>query len=202
MKIEQIEMHGVLKNFSYLIICEKTGQAALLDPGLAGPGAYWKFRSVLKMINNHGYELKYIINSHRHHDHVKGNNFFHKKTDAGIISYQTGLRENDIVEIGLVKLKIIETPGHTADGICLYSDKNLFTGDTLFVGDSGATVSSDSDRTQLGASLRKLIEACPPDTVVWSGHDFGKTKTSTLAFEQEHNVNSAEYRLKDVSFRG
>ncbi len=200
MKIEQIEMLGILKNFTYLIICEETGQASLLDPGLVGTGAFWKFRSVLKMIKNRGYELKYIINSHSHHDHIKGNSFFQKRTGAQIINFKTGLRENDLIEFGKVKLKVIETPGHTADCICLYSDKNIFTGDTLFVGDSGATVSVDSNRSQLGTSLRKLIETCPPETIVWSGHNFGKTRTSTLADEQEHNVNSEEYKLKEVSY--
>lgn len=193
-------MGGVLKNFTYLIICEKSGKAALLDPGLAGPGRWLKFRKVLKIIAGHGIELAYIINSHRHYDHILGNNFFRRKTGAPVISYATGLRQDDIIEIGETQLKVIETPGHTADGICLYSERNLFTGDTLFVGDSGATVSSDSDRPQLGASLRKLIETCPPDTVVWPGHDLGNTKTTTLEREQRENVNSEEYGLKSVKF--
>lgn len=195
-------MHGILKNFTYLIICEKTGHASLLDPGLVGTGAFWKFRKVVKEIKSQGYELKYIINSHSHHDHVKGNRFFQKRTGAKIINYQTGLRENNFIQFGQVKLKVIETPGHTSDCICLYSEKNIFTGDTLFVGDSGATVSVDSDRLQLGASLRKLIEMCPPETIVWSGHNFGTTKTSTIAYEQEHNVNSDEYKLKYVDYLG
>lgn len=202
MKIEQLETGGFLKNFSYLIICEKTGKAALLDPGIAGPGAWYKFRKIWKLIRNHGLELVYIINSHRHYDHVKGNSYFRRKSGAPVISYEKGLRENDTIEIGQVSLKVIETPGHTADGICLYCSKNLFTGDTLFVGDSGATVSSDSDRSRLGASLRKLISTCPPDTVVWPGHDLGPTKNTTLEREQKENVNSREYRLKDVSFNG
>lgn len=202
MQIKQLEMKGLLKNFTYLIICEKTGKAALIDPGIAGMGALWKFRWVLKVIKDQGLTLIYIINTHRHFDHVKGNKYFAGKTGAEILSYKSGLRENDEIEIGEAKLKVIESPGHTVDGISLYSDKNLFTGDTLFVGDSGATVSPDSDRPQLGASLRKLIEQCPPDTVVWPGHDLGKTKTTTLAREQEENCNSEEYRLKSVSYTG
>lgn len=200
MKVEQMEMGGVLKNFSYLIICEKTGKAALLDPGLAGPGRWLKFRKIWIAISGRGLELVYIINSHRHFDHIMGNKYFHKKTGAQVVSHGTGLRQDQIIEYGEVKLKVIETPGHTADGICLYSDKNIFTGDTLFVGDSGATVSNDSDRSELGASLRKLIETCPPDTVVWPGHDLGTTKTTTLKREQRENVNSEEYGLKSVKF--
>lgn len=202
MRIEQLKMGGLLKNFSYLIVCEKTGKAALIDPGRAGLGAGREFRRVYKIIKDHGLELIYVINTHRHYDHVKGNRYFKRKTGAGIVSYESGLREGDDVVIGETKLKVIETPGHTADGICLYNSKNLFTGDTLFVGDSGATVSRDSDRPQLGASLRKLIELCPPDTVVWPGHDLGKTKTTTLAREQQENCNSEEYRLQSVSYTG
>lgn len=200
MRIEQVEMKGLLKNFTYLIICEETNKAALIDPGIAGTGAWHKFRSIFRVINEQKLELKYVINTHRHFDHLKGNRYFSNKCKAEIISYKTGLRENDEIEIGKLKLKVIETPGHTADGICLYKDKNLFTGDTLFVGDSGATVSPDSDRPQLGASLRKLIELCPPETVVWPGHDLGKTKTTTLAREQDENCNSEEYKLKSVAY--
>lgn len=202
MKIEQLEMGGILQNFTYLIICEKTSKTAILDPGIAGPGTWFKFRRVWKLIKDHGLELVYIINSHRHFDHVRGNRFFQRRSGAEVVSYEKGLRENDTIDFGDVSLKVIETPGHTADGICLYNRKNLFTGDTLFVGDSGATVSVDSDRPQLGASLRKLITICPPDTKVWPGHDLGSTKSTTLEREQEENVNSQEYGLNDVSFKG
>ena len=196
MKIQQLEMKGFLKNFNYIILCEKTKKAAVIDPGSVSRLVGFKFRRILKYLKNNKYDLVYIINTHRHFDHVKGNKFFTKKTSAEIISYATGLRENDLINWGNIQLKVIETPGHTADGICLYSEGNLFTGDTLFVGDSGATVSKDSDRIKLGASLRKLMELLPAETIVWPGHDFGKTRTTTLAHEKYYNVNSKEYRLQ------
>jgi len=191
-------MKGLLKNFTYLIICEKTKKAAIIDPAYAGKKLKCKLKRITAYLKQNDYNLEYIINTHRHYDHVNGNEFIQSNTNAEIISYNSGLRENDLIEFGEIRLKVIETPGHTADGICLYCDKNIFTGDTLFVGDSGATVSKDSDRQKLGASLRKLMTSCPPDTIVWAGHDLGKTKTTTLGYEQTHNVNSEEYRLKGM----
>lgn len=202
MQIRLFEMKGFIKNLTYLVYCEKTGKAALIDPGLAGPGGWFRYRDIYSFIRKEKLNLLYIINTHRHFDHVRGNGFFTRRTEAQVISYNRGLREDDIIEIGDVQLRVIETPGHTADGICLFGEGNLFTGDTLFAGDSGATVSRDSDRPALGASLRKLIESFPPETVVLPGHDLGRTKSTTLAREREENVNSGEYRLKSVFFRG
>ncbi len=156
---------------------------------------------ICRFIKKEKISLKYIINTHNHFDHINGNKFLKKKTPAQVISYNSGLRDGDYVEIGNIKLKIIETPGHTADGVSLFVDKNLFTGDTLFVGDSGATVSKDSDRTKLGESLRKLITVCPRETIIWSGHDLGDKKVSTLEYEQKNNINSEEYKLKTVHYK-
>jgi hydroxyacylglutathione hydrolase len=68
----------------------------------------------------------------------------------------------------------------------------LFTGDTLFVGDSGRTDLMGGDRPTLGTSIRRLMRL-PDETVVWPGHDYGPTPSSTLGWEKRHNVNAREY---------
>jgi glyoxylase-like metal-dependent hydrolase (beta-lactamase superfamily II) len=94
--------------------------------------------------------------------------------------------------VGEITFEVIHTPGHTPGGICLYAEGNLFTGDTLFVGDSGRTDLAGGHRPTLGASIRRLMQL-PDDTAVWPGHDYGPTPTSTLHWEKRNNVNAVEY---------
>jgi glyoxylase-like metal-dependent hydrolase (beta-lactamase superfamily II) len=102
------------------------------------------------------------------------------------------LTDGERIRVGDLALEVIHTPGHTPGGVCLYADGNLFTGDTLFVGDSGRTDLPGGDRPTLGASIRRLM-TLPEDTVVWPGHDYGPTPSSTLGWEKRHNVNAREY---------
>jgi hypothetical protein len=95
--------------------------------------------------------------------------------------------------LGEITLQVFHTPGHSPGGICIYAEGQLFTGDTLFVGDSGATRLKGGNRPQLGASLRRIFELLPPTTVIHPGHDYGPSPTSTLAWERCNNVNAREY---------
>ena len=96
------------------------------------------------------------------------------------------------LQLGDIALDVIHTPGHTPGGICLHARGNLFKGDTLFVGDSGRTDLAGGDRSSLGKSIRRLMEL-PEETVVWPGHDYGPTRSSTLGWEKRNNVNAIEY---------
>lgn len=123
-----------------------------------------------------------------------------RKLNADILSYSKGLRNGDKITFGFETLSVIETPGHSIDSICLRSHKNLFTGDTLFVGDSGMTLLKGSNRKDLGVSIRKLIRLFPGDTIVWPGHNYGLFPRTTLEKEQTENKNSEEYALNSVAF--
>jgi glyoxylase-like metal-dependent hydrolase (beta-lactamase superfamily II) len=202
MEIIRFSMGGLLKNLSYLLICKETGKAALLDPGSLSLFPSRQYGKILSCLSGNNYSLQYIINTHRHFDHTRGNRYFSKRTGATVLSYQKGLREKDIISIGKTELLVMETPGHTADGICLFGEGNLFTGDTLFAGDSGATVSRDSDRPALGRSLRKLIQDFPSETVVRPGHIMNGRSETILGREQKSNVNAEEYKLGNVSYSG
>jgi len=95
-------------------------------------------------------------------------------------------------QLGEIVFTVFHTPGHTPGGVCLYAEGHLFTGDTLFVGDSGRTDLPDGHRPTLGASIRRLMEL-PDETIVWPGHDYGPTANSTIGWEKRHNVNAREY---------
>ena len=102
------------------------------------------------------------------------------------------LTDEETFRMGEVEFRIFQTPGHSPGGICLYAEGQLFTGDTLFVGDSGRTDLQGGHRPTLGASIRKLMEL-PDDTIVWPGHDYGPAKSSTIGNEKRTNVNAKEY---------
>jgi hydroxyacylglutathione hydrolase len=202
MLVKQIKV-GSMDNFCYIIGCEKTKQGAVIDPG-------WDVDMILNEADKLGLTIKYIFNTHNHPDHIGGNQTLKKTTGAKIVMHSDDAQsmmhskalspETDIIvttdctlKVGDVSFQLTHTPGHTPGGLCYYAEGQLFTGDTLFVGDSGRTDLAGGDRPALGASLRKIISQFPDDTVVWPGHDYGPTLSSTLGWEKKHNVNAREY---------
>jgi glyoxylase-like metal-dependent hydrolase (beta-lactamase superfamily II) len=91
------------------------------------------------------------------------------------------------LSLGRFQATVIHTPGHTPGSICLYFPGHLFTGDTLFVGAAGRTDLPGASLDQLIKSLEEKIMPLPDDTIVWPGHDYGDTPTSTLGQEKADN---------------
>lgn len=194
MIIRQLEI-GMMDNFSYLVGCSQTRKALVIDPGDDVP-------AILAVAKREGLTIVAIINTHAHGDHTAGNKALKKQTGARVMIHaqdadgypraDAHLTDGEEIHVGKIVIKVIHTPGHTPGGICLYADGNLFTGDTLFVGDSGRTDLPGGHRPTLGASIRRIMKL-PEDTVVWPGHDYGPRPSSTLAWEKRHNVNAREY---------
>mgnify|MGYP001822235573 FL=1 len=194
MIIKQLEV-GYMDNFCYLIGCEKTRKALVIDPGA-------DVERIVAEADKEGLEIETIVNTHAHGDHTEGNAKLKDLTGARIIIHghdangypnaDVRLSDEKTLKLGEISFEVIHTPGHTPGGICLHAQGNLFTGDTLFVGDSGRTDLAGGHRPTLGASIRRLMEL-PNETVVWPGHDYGPTPSSTLAWEKRNNVNAKEY---------
>jgi glyoxylase-like metal-dependent hydrolase (beta-lactamase superfamily II) len=194
MVIKQIAI-GYMDNFSYIIGCETTRQALVIDPGS-------DVDRIVSVAQKEGLEIVAIVNTHGHGDHTAGNAALKERTGARVVIHELDgdrypaaevlLSNEKTLQLGDIALDVIHTPGHTPGGICLYAQGNLFTGDTLFVGDSGRTDLAGGDRPTLGKSIRRLMEL-PDDTVVWPGHDYGPTPSSTIGWEKRNNVNAIEY---------
>jgi hydroxyacylglutathione hydrolase len=194
MLIKQLDI-GYMDNFCYIVGCEKTRKALVIDPG----------RDVDRIVSaaeKQGLEIEAIVNTHAHGDHTAGNAelksltgakiFIHALDAAGYPKADVFLKDEKTLQLGAITFEVIHTPGHTPGGICLHAQGNLFTGDTLFVGDSGRTDLPGGDRPTLGKSIRRLMQL-PDDTIIWPGHDYGPTPTSTIGWEKRNNVNAREY---------
>jgi len=196
MLIKKLEV-GKMANFCYILGCGKTGQGAVIDPGADGD-------LILDEIKKHGVKLKYILATHFHYDHTDMIPFLKRETGARTVMHKKdvsyykndidiAVQDGDILEAGVqVSLTVLHTPGHTPGGVCYYGEGMLFTGDTLFVGDSGRTDFPYGHRTTLGASIRRIMKL-PEETIVMPGHDYGRTQTSTLLQEKRDNINAREY---------
>jgi glyoxylase-like metal-dependent hydrolase (beta-lactamase superfamily II) len=194
MIIKQLEV-GYMDNFCYIVGCEVTREAMVIDPGA-------DVDRILSEAKEEDLEIVTIVNTHAHGDHNAGNAKLKSLTGAEIIIHildadgyphaDIQVIDEEIFQLGEITYDILHMPGHTPGGICIYAEGNLFTGDTLFVGDSGRTDLPGGHRPTLAESIRRLMKL-PDDTIVWPGHNYGPTPSSTLLWEKRNNVNAKEY---------
>ena len=171
MKVEIISC--LQDNYSYLIIDETNNLACVVDPSEARP--------IIDYLKNKNINLKYILNTHHHFDHVGGNEELKKKYNAIVVGYKHDseripeidilLEDNEIWERDNFVAKIIHVPGHTKGHICFnfYKEKLLFTGDTLF--SLGCGKIFEGTYEQMFNSLKK-IKQLPKDTEIYCGHEY------------------------------
>jgi len=213
--IKQIPV-GPFQVMTYLVACPHTREAVIIDPA----GEEDKLLSLIKTEN---IKVKYILNTHGHADHVLGNpklkevlkipvciheaddRFFSDKAVREKTSEELGLpppdpadirlKDEDVVEVGTLKIKVIHTPGHTPGSVCYLVDGNLFCGDTLFVGAVGRTDLIGGSLETLLESLEKKLIVLPKETIVWPGHNYGDTPTSTMGREIKENLYITDFIL-------
>jgi glyoxylase-like metal-dependent hydrolase (beta-lactamase superfamily II) len=206
MIVKQYEV-GSFAVFCYLVGDEDLKEGLFIDP------ADHADRLISEAKSNGIDKIKYIVNTHSHVDHVMGNKEMVKKTGAKIIIHEAEgpyltktpsdllmmfranaspapdllVKEGDIIRVGKVGLKVLHTPGHSPGGMSLYVDGMVFTGDTLFVGSVGRTDFPGSSWETMEASIKNKLYALPGNTVVFPGHNYGSTPTSTIQYESRHN---------------
>jgi len=185
MFFKQIKYRG--DNFSYIIADEASGEAAVVDPS-------FNVDAIALILKDQNFNLKYIINTHGHSDHTAGNgelkSAFHAKIVAHKLSHinkDISVTDGDTIGLGTVTFKVIYTPGHTRDGICLLADGKLLTGDTLFVGECGRTDLPGGSAEDMYTSLLQKIAKLDDSLEVYPGHDYGPNPNSTIAKEKQTN---------------
>lgn len=195
---------------TYIIADEATGDAVVVDPGMADPAELKRFD---EFVEQNGLNIKGIVNTHLHLDHCFGDNYVKDKYGVKVSAHlgdaplggsvaeqarRFGMRMNDCdvtidapladgdtITLGDDRLEVIHTPGHSPGGICLYSPtgKFLIAGDTLFKGSIGRTDLEGGNHRQLVDSVRTRLLTLPGDTLVLSGHG----PATTIADEKVSN---------------
>ncbi|HZO10588.1 MAG TPA: hydroxyacylglutathione hydrolase family protein [Nitrososphaeraceae archaeon] len=186
MKIAQIPV-GSMLNFSYIVYDEKNSIGAIIDPS-------WDLEKLLVFLEKNNITAKFIINTHTHFDHILGNDHISEITKAEIIQHEksTQKKERSVVDhenisIGDLNLEVLYTPGHSEDSICLIvNKKSIITGDTLFVGNCGRVDLPGSNPEKMYDSLSKVANL-DDSLVVYPGHNYGSTPTSTILIEKTNN---------------
>lgn len=213
--IKQVPV-GDFEVFTYIVACPETRWAAIIDP--AGEP-----EKIVALLEEDGLMAKYILNTHGHPDHILANeglkerlfvpvcmheadiSFFSRKETCDTVTRELGiscsipvdipLSDGQILEIGTFRIKVIHTPGHTPGSVCFLVAGNLFSGDTLFVGAAGRTDLTGGSLDTLLESIEKKLLVLPKETVIWPGHDYGETPTSTVEREMRENVYITDFIL-------
>jgi len=188
MKIEIIPC--LQDDYSYLIIDEEKKNACVIDPSESEP--------IIKYLEQHKINLKFILNTHHHFDHVGGNNKLKNRYNAKIIGYKDDkeripeidilLENNETWKYEKFQAKIIHIPGHTTGHICFYffEQKIVFTGDTLFSLGCGRIF--EGTYSQMFKSLNKL-KKLPLDTKIFCGHEYTLQNSKFCSLHDSNNEN-------------
>ncbi len=186
---------GGMGNFAYLFGCEKTKEAALVDPG-------FEAKTLLAQVQADGYRVAHLFTTHGHYDHVGGHQEVAAATGARIIAHRLevpmlkaqgigvdlAVKDGQSVAVGTLVVQIIHTPGHTPGAICLLvNGEKLITGDTLFVGDCGRADLPGGSLEELFESIQKKLKTLPERVQVYPGHDYGDHPFSTIGEEKRSN---------------
>ncbi|KKM65308.1 hypothetical protein LCGC14_1492590 [marine sediment metagenome] len=186
MKVHQIEV-GHMQNFTYVVEDEYSGEAIIIDPS-------WDLQKIEQVIKRNDLKIKYIVNTHHHFDHTLGNETMAKITGGKIVQHKASdlkhdeiVNDGDMIQFGNSKLSVVHTPGHSKDSICLIGDGKIFSGDTLFVGNCGRVDLPGGSSKELYHSLFDILYNLDENLVLYSGHNYGSTPTSTIGKEKETN---------------
>jgi hydroxyacylglutathione hydrolase len=177
-----------MANFTYIIADEESSEAAIIDPS-------WNLERIFETLKKNRWKAKYIVNTHTHFDHVLGNEQVAEITGAQIIQHkdsklvkQLSVSDGDIIKIGKIQIRVLHTPGHSQDSMCLVVDGELvFTGDTLFVGNCGRVDLPESNPKDMYNSLFQKVAKLEDSLIVYPGHDYGSHQTSTIGQEKKSN---------------
>ena len=174
---------GYDHNFTYIV--EGGNECFIVDPA-------FPFEDVMAYIKQKSLTLQFVIFLHSHFDHILDLDKYREKEipiyghESTPIGVQKKLKEGDKIGVSDAKFEVLHTPGHKSDCICLYDGKNIFTSDTLFVDSCGRVDLPGSDPEKMVTTLERLKEL-PDDTIIYPGHDYGSSPTSTIGREKQNN---------------
>jgi hydroxyacylglutathione hydrolase len=208
---KQVEI-GPMQNFVYLIGSTETRKVAVVD-------AAWEIDTILKLAAQDDMEITHAFVTHTHPDHVGGQfagvdipgmaellskckakvvvhkaeaEFLKALSPSDMIKAESG----DTIDVGGVKIQLLHTPGHTPGSQCFLVDHRIVSGDTLFIGSCGRVDLPGSDPEQMYYSLTQKLMALPDQTILFPGHNYSDSPTSTMGAEKQRNPYLKFHSLK------
>ena len=174
---------------SYLIGCEESRVAAIIDPVLERAGCYAASAA------RRGLNLEYLIDTHTHADHFSGVRELAARLDVPVVMHRSSpspcvdlrLQDGDAIALGSLRIGVVHTPGHTNDSMCLVVADRIFTGDTLLLGSLGRTDLPSGDAGELYDSLNHHLFGLDPELLVFPGHNYKGAAPTSLAEQRSLN---------------
>lgn len=175
--------------FTYLLGCEHTRQAVLIDTVECDVEKY------VAALHQHGLTLVYTLETHVHADHVTAADTLRKRLgsksvvhrDAGAMCGDLLVTDGIHIQVGSIDIEVRYTPGHTNGCVSYYVGDRIFTGDALLIGGCGRTDFQQGNAGQLYDSIHKQIFSLPDETLIYPGHDYNGNTVSTVGQEKREN---------------
>ena len=210
--VEQIQI-GPMANFTYIVGSRSTREVVVVDPA-------WDIDGLLGHLAKRDYTLTAALATHYHPDHIGGGmggrsvagvtellaknpvKVYAHREEAGGVKRVTGISESDLVkvdsgdklDVGMVEIEFLHTPGHTPGSQCFRIKNTLVSGDTLFIDGCGRVDLPGSDTEQMYHSLQKL-KALPDDMLLLPGHNYSNVPVATMGETKQANAYLA---VKDL----
>ncbi len=174
---------------SYVVGCEATCAAALIDPELSQIDRY------VALAARHGLRIRYLIDTHTHADHFSATQQLARQLSVPVVMHAASpapfvdlrLQGGELLVVGRLRIQALHTPGHTRDSMCLCVDERIFTGDTLLIGGTGRTDLPSGDAGALHESLFEGLLKLDPTLKVFPAHEYKGRSHSTIGQELAEN---------------
>jgi glyoxylase-like metal-dependent hydrolase (beta-lactamase superfamily II)/rhodanese-related sulfurtransferase len=174
---------------SYLIGCEQTCAAALIDPELSQIDRY------IALAARDGLRIRYLIDTHTHADHFSATQQLSRQLNVPVVMHRSSpapfvdlrLQSGELLIVGRLRLQALHTPGHTRDSMCLCIEDRVFTGDTLLIGGTGRTDLPSGDAEALYESLFESLLRLDPALKIFPAHEYKGRSHSTIGQEVAEN---------------
>lgn len=195
MFFKQIKHYG--DNFSYVVADEASREAMVVDPSFNAD-------VIIELVKEKKFNVKYIANTHGHGDHTAGNEEIKEQCGGEVVAHRlshvrrdVSVDDGGVFAVGSVEVKVLYTPGHSDDGICLLVDGILLTGDTLFIDECGRTDLPGGSAERLYHSFFDKLLKLDDDIMVFPGHDYGPKPFTTLGEQKRSNYVLEKRSLRE-----
>lgn len=186
--------------YTYLLGCEDTGLAILIDPVIVS------MDRDLSEVSRLGLKLAYSVDTHIHADHITAALELKKKVGSKIAApahdrlpcADLGIEEGKTLQVGGITLQPLHTPGHTDGHFAYVFQDRVFTGDALLIEGCGRTDFQNGDADALYRSVKEKLFSLPEDCLVYPAHDYKDRRVSSIAQEKKRNPRlGAEHSLEE-----